>query len=937
MRIDKVIKKPNDSHRDIIKETLPDDKVSKRRHVVDKIKDTKVVKDERPDEPVKKPVVKAEPVKEATPPKDDSKFEFQITDWQSYHDQVDDEDRYCIQLFGRTEDDKDVVVKVNGFTPYFYAEVPRNWKQNDVDMFVQGLKKKVKWRCDNNDSYDYDLSESLIKYRLVQKKKFFHFTNKKMFNFVMMVFKNQTAMREFSNVLSRPMKIDNVRKGEYYFYQRYESNIDPILRFMHIQNLSSCGWACIDKAKLKAIPEYSNCDYSFKTQWNNVLPSSNDDRIAPLKIMGYDIECISKDENFPQAKRKSDKAIQIGITMYRYGSLDCYEKYLLVLGDCDPIEDTTVECYKTEKGLLKGFARLITRLRPDFKCGYNNFGFDDLYLWERVQLIDRLDAAEKDCAVEFLDKKFSDEILEIMGKLNNRYIMDMESVKKSPTVFEVKQLSSSALGDNVLSFFNIPGVISIDVMKVIQRDNRLDGYKLDNVSANFIKEQIIKIEEIDPIDAKRGDQEKIGVKIFSKEAKALEPKSYIQFMVDNGYVTSPLAESAKYKVRSIENIVEKKQKKIKEKGSDGVEIEKEITIDVPYKCIHAQIDYKHYQELKENFKEAETNQFIEVFWAFAKDDMHHSDMKKFFKEQTTKKIAKVGAYCIKDCKLVNLLIAKLEMIVNSIGMAKVCNVPLSYLFLRGQGVKIFSLVAKTCRLKNYLIPVLQKKNKDIEDEEEENSEKFEGAVVFKPKPQVYLTPIGVLDYSSLYPKSMCERNLSQEMYIDPTRRDYAEIRNLPGYKYHDIFVTKKDENGKVIRNLDGTKKKVHHVFAQELDEKGEPIYGIIPEIEMKLLLARDETKQRMKKTNDAFLKVILNSLQLAYKVVANSLYGQTGAPTSAIYFFAIAESTTAIGRERLAFAKKVVEESFPGAEIIYGEGVPKGRAGLFEEKAGVTK
>ena len=42
-------------------------------------------------------------------------------------------------------------------------------------------------------------------------------------------------------------------------------------------------------------------------------------------------------------------------------------------------------------------------------------------------------------------------------------------------------------------------------------------------------------------------------------------------------------------------------------------------------------------------------------------------------------------------------------------MSNVCSVPLSYIFLRGQGVKIFSLVAKQCRLEGFLIITRAKK------------------------------------------------------------------------------------------------------------------------------------------------------------------------------------------------------------------------------------
>ena len=98
-------------------------------------------------------------------------------------------------------------------------------------------------------------------------------------------------------------------------------------------------------------------------------------------------------------------------------------------------------------------------------------------------------------------------------------------------------------------------------------------------------------------------------------------------------------------------------------------------------------------------------------------------------------------------------------------------------------------------------------------------------------------------------------------------------------------------------------------------------YGILPEILTELLNKRKDTNKRLEREKDPSLKAVLNGLQLAFKVTANSLYGQTGAPTSPIFFIAIAASTTAIGRERLHYAKKVVEDNFDGAEVIYGDSV----------------
>jgi DNA polymerase elongation subunit (family B) len=49
------------------------------------------------------------------------------------------------------------------------------------------------------------------------------------------------------------------------------------------------------------------------------------------------------------------------------------------------------------------------------------------------------------------------------------------------------------------------------------------------------------------------------------------------------------------------------------------------------------------------------------------------------------------------------------------------------------------------------------------------------------------------------------------------------------------------------------------------------------------------------------------------------LYGQTGSKISNIYCLPIAESTTAIGRDRLMLAKDIVESNFPKSKIIYGD------------------
>ena len=939
-------------------------------------------------------------------------IEFQISDWNSYHE-IDEEEehKYVIQLFGRTEDDKDVCLKVTDFTPFFYVGVPDTWTYNVVEQFVTCLKKRVSWCSENNTDYHYDLSKSLISFKLVQKYKFRNFSNKKLFRFVMLIFKSHIGMKMFSNILRRPIKIYNISNDPIAF-ERYESNIEPFIRFMHINNLLSCGWVSLDKSKLEENRDYSYCDYSYVVHWKDVKPSNNNDRMAPFKIMSYDIECVSGDDQFPQAQRESDKIIQIGITLYRYGSLTCYEQHILTLKSCMAIKDTNVECYKTEKGLIKGFAKKITEIRPDFKTGYNIFGFDDEYISERIKRLDREAIKKKGANEKITGKSLMKEILQIMGKVKNKYLMENEGLEESLTHHQVKFLKSAAYGDNELKFIQIPGIVPIDMMKVIQREYSFQGYKLDNVSANFIKEKIKEVVETKETD------DYVMIDIHTTSTKALDKRSYIQIMINDGYSPSPLSEGAKYKTLDIISIPNKKFNDQNKQEPKTLQ------------CIKIKLNKKDIIALREH----RANPIIEMFWTFAKDDMHHTKINKYFEEGDPKRIRQIAKYCIKDCKLVNLLLAKLDIIANGIGMAKVCHVPLSYLFLRGQGVKIFSLVSKKCREKNFLIPLLQKDNIDNDGD---NDETYEGAMVINPKPDVYLSPIGVLDYSSLYPNSMRERNLSQECYVSDKSYD-----NIPGYIYHDISITLKNKKGKILKNIDGTPMKEHHRFAQEivsdeeinrelsevlkkitnernininrinnedqftqdmkrdvvniekmklekkieeiqlnlelLDQSGTLInnekesyqknidtinkkiklndkyreiliknenekadrkmaiekskkcnfsqgklvrYGILPECLAELLNKRKEINAKLAEETDPSMKPLLNGLQLAYKIVANSLYGQTGAPTSPIFFMAIAASTTAIGRERLNFAKNTVESNFEGAHVIYGDSV----------------
>ncbi len=255
------------------------------------------------------------------------------------------------------------------------------------------------------------------------------------------------------------------------------------------------------------------------------------------------------------------------------------------------------------------------------------------------------------------------------------------------------------------------------------------------------------------------------------------------------------------------------------------------------------------------------------------------------------------------------LIAKLDTLVNARGMADVCRVPVDYTFIRGQGIKIYSAVVYNASKRNQIIMTQDSVDGDTS---------YEGAIVLPPKIGMYLDqPIPVLDFNSLYPSNMIAYNLSPDTlvyvkkYNSDGKRTYQWPNEIPvtEFKVDEISYDERDGDGKPIgRVICG--------FAQPREDGTNT--GLLPLTLDILLKKRKETRKKMEQTDDDAQKSVLNGLQLAYKVVANSVYGQCGSKTSAIRNLYVAACTTAAGRQRIYDAKRIVETEF-GGEVIYGD------------------
>jgi DNA polymerase delta subunit 1 len=267
-----------------------------------------------------------------------------------------------------------------------------------------------------------------------------------------------------------------------------------------------------------------------------------------------------------------------------------------------------------------------------------------------------------------------------------------------------------------------------------------------------------------------------------------------------------------------------------------------------------------------------------VQWAVVKDDISPQDIFRCHRGSAADR-AKVAAYCVQDCDLTLELYKKLEVFNEAMSMANVCSVPVSYIFTRGQGIKIESLIFKDCMYKGQLIKVLPSGDS--------NADSYEGAIVLDPVPGFYTdSPVGVCDFASLYPSTIISENISHDMLV--WAKDYNlegklisvsygsvadEANATPGTRWTDIefdILRPDPEDGR----KQPTKLKVgtrHCRYAQPPPgPKGEDKKGSLPEIVAKLLAARKAKRVEITKTDDPFKKALLDAEQNAYKITPSA-------------------------------------------------------------------
>jgi DNA polymerase delta subunit 1 len=346
--------------------------------------------------------------------------QFQAVAWDG---QDQDGDQFTIRIFGRAEDGRSVSLGTK-FNPYCFVKTDKN---------VKDFIKSNFWR-------------GLVSCEVHRGKDLWGFQNGELSRFYRVEFKTHRALRSFAYC------VENNKHPELMGCRMYESNIDPVLRFMHVSGCTSTGW--IDPGLCEPDAE-STCEVNlWAPNWRFINPLDRDG-LAPLRIMSFDIECYSSTGAFPDPKNPKDVVFQIGMTTKAFGQEGYLDRKCLCLKET---AGPDVECFKTEKELLQAFEKYLVKIDPDIITGWNIFGFDLEFLIVRATI---------HCGLS-----------PVWGRIRGDVATLVE-----------KNLSSSALGNNELKMVPMKGRYVFDLFQDIKREHKLESYSLNNVSKHFLKDQ----------------------------------------------------------------------------------------------------------------------------------------------------------------------------------------------------------------------------------------------------------------------------------------------------------------------------------------------------------------------------------------------------------------------------------------------------------------
>ncbi|EAT82147.2 DNA polymerase [Parastagonospora nodorum] len=364
--------------------------------------------------------------------------------------------RTTVKLFGVTENGNSVLVHVTGFMHYFYVAAPIGFQPQDCDAYKIYLESECQKQLNQHSAVIYSVQmtmrENILRYQGNQKSPYLKITviDPKMINRV-----RTMVSKGFANWKRLwPSGHDEILTFD---------NITYVLRFMIDTKMAGMSWVEVPAGKYKMLnprDRHSNCQIEAQLHYSDLIAHLSEgewSKIAPLRILSFDIECAGRKGIFPEPN--VDPVIQIANVVTRSGESKPFVRNVFCMDTVSPIVATQILSFSNEGEMLMKWRDFLEEVDPDVIIGYNTSNFDFPYLLDRAKHLKL--------------PKFP-------------YWSRLKSVQ---TKVQTSNFSSKQLGNRDTKTANTNGRLQLDLLQLIQRDHQLRSYTLNSVCAHFLKEQ----------------------------------------------------------------------------------------------------------------------------------------------------------------------------------------------------------------------------------------------------------------------------------------------------------------------------------------------------------------------------------------------------------------------------------------------------------------
>ncbi|KUI63889.1 DNA polymerase delta catalytic subunit [Cytospora mali] len=357
-----------------------------------------------------------------------------------------------VKLFGVTADGNSVMLHVKDFKHYLYVAAPSGFSPQDCAPFKAFLETRVAQHQPVIESVQMMMRENIYGFQNNTQNPFLKITvmDPKLINRVRTTIQHNNA--NWKGLWKSPD--DQILTFD---------NIQYVLRFMVDCKIFGMSWVEAPASKYRLIPErdrQSNCQIEAECSYLDLIahkPVGEWSKMAPLRILSFDIECAGRKGIFPEANQ--DPVIQIANVVTRYGEKKPFIRNVFCLDTTSPIVATQILEFGREEDMLMSWRNFLEKVDPDIITGYNIANFDFPYLLDRAKSL-------KCKGFEYWSR-----------------IPSVRSVAKETN------FSSKQMGNRDTKATNTNGRLQLDLLQLIQRDHNLRSYTLNSVSSHFLGEQ----------------------------------------------------------------------------------------------------------------------------------------------------------------------------------------------------------------------------------------------------------------------------------------------------------------------------------------------------------------------------------------------------------------------------------------------------------------